>query len=267
MRHQNPHIPSVVVNGQTYQPDATLTTPETAIAAARAGAQSASRCITHLEANRLLDAGYLEMETGYGRLDNGMLYVAALTDMPGVTGDMIDWWFAWHDTDKAYTLWHPRDHISAVWTKAPDRNQSWREQYIGNTSEIIEYIGSKLGYLNVSFKAPRTYLDVTRFGAAGIETAVCARGGDRQENVWAAHLIHLIRKTERGVEMRSRFWLGDVDASPKGLLGSLITPIMNTKFVRMHKLPDNLGRDLMLHCAEEMLHLGKILPELFKRFA
>jgi DAPG hydrolase PhiG domain len=54
------------------------------------------------------------METGYSRLDNGMLYIAALTDMPGVTGAMIDWWFSWHDTDKAYTLWHPRDHISAV---------------------------------------------------------------------------------------------------------------------------------------------------------
>jgi isopenicillin N synthase-like dioxygenase len=53
-----------------------------------------------------------------------ILYVAALTDMPNVTGEMIDWWFAWHDTDQAYTLWHPRDHISAVWRHAPDRSKS-----------------------------------------------------------------------------------------------------------------------------------------------
>jgi hypothetical protein len=267
MRAQNPHIPSVTVKGQTYQPDATLITPESAIAAARAGLQSANRAITHLEANRLLDAGYMDMETGYARLDNGMLYVAALTDMPGVTGEMIDWWFAWHDTDKAYTLWHPRDHITAVWQREPDRSQSWRGQYIGNTSEIVEYIGSNLEYLNVSFKSPETYFDVSKFEQAGIATAVCARGGQRRENIWTAHLIHLMRKTERGVEMRSRFWLGDVDASPKGVVGKLLMPFMNTKVMRKHNIPDSLGRDLMLHCAEEMLHLGQILPELFARFA
>jgi hypothetical protein len=84
----NPFIPSVTVNGETFQPDPTFTTSAEAIAAVRAGIQPASRAISHLEANRLLDHGYLDMETGYSRLDNGMLYIAALTDMPGVTGAM-----------------------------------------------------------------------------------------------------------------------------------------------------------------------------------
>jgi DAPG hydrolase PhiG domain len=265
-RTTNPHIPSVTVDGHTWQPDATLTLSEVAIAAARSGMQKASRAITLEQTNRLLDAGYLDMETGYARLDDGVLYVAALTDMPGVTGEMIDWWFAWHDTDKAYTLWHPRDHISAVWRHPVDRSLSLRQQYIGNTSEIIEYIGSNLEYLNVSFKPPQTYFDIARFEQADIATAVCARGGQRRENIWTAHLIHLLRKTDRGVEMRSRFWLGDVDASPKGVVGQMLTPLMNTRFMRQRNIPDSLGRDLMLHCAEEMGHLAKILPELFQRF-
>jgi DAPG hydrolase PhiG domain len=262
----NPFIPSVTINGETFQPDPTFTTSAEAIAAVRAGIQPASRAISHLEANRLLDHGYLDMETGYSRLDNGMLYIAALTDMPGVTGAMIDWWFSWHDTDKAYTLWHPRDHISAVWQNPPDRTKPWATQYIGNTSQIIEYIGSNLEHLNVSFKTPDTYFDTSRFEAASIATAVCARGGQRLENVWTAHLIHLMRKTATGTEMRSRFWLGDVDASPKGPIGKLLTPIMNTPFMRRRNIPDALGRDLLLHCAEEMRHLAKILPELYKRF-
>jgi hypothetical protein len=78
--------------------------------------------------------------------------------------------------------------------------------------------------------------DTSRFEVANIATAVCARGGQRLENVWTTHLIHLMQKTATGTEMRSR------------------------------DIPDTLGRDLLLHCAEEMRHLAKILPELYKRF-
>ena len=260
------NIPSITVNDQTWQPDATIVVREVAVAAARAGIQPASSAIGLNETNRLLDSGYLTMETGWARLDNGMLYVAAHTPMPNVTGEMIDWWFAWHDTGSAYTLWHPRDHISAVWQKPIDRSLPWHEQYIGSTSEIIEYIGSTLEHLNVSFKPPSNYFDISRFDAAGIATAVCARGGPRLEKLWSAHLIHQIRKTDDGVEMRSRFWLGDVDASQKGWIGKLLNPFLNTKFMRKRLIPDGMGRDLMLHCSEEMYHLGQILPKLYQRF-
>jgi hypothetical protein len=37
--------------------------------------------------------------------------------------------------------------------------------------------------------------------------------------------------------------------------------------MRSRKIPDTLGRDLLLHFAEEMRNLAKILPELYKRFA
>jgi hypothetical protein len=36
--------------------------------------------------------------------------------------------------------------------------------------------------------------------------------------------------------------------------------------MRRRKIPDTLGRDLLLHCAEEMRHLAKILRELYKMF-
>jgi DAPG hydrolase PhiG domain len=46
----------------------------------------------------------------------------------------------------------------------------------------------------------------------------------------------------------------------------LLTPIMNKPFMRRRNTHDTLVRDLLLHCAEEMRHLAKILPELYKRF-
>jgi hypothetical protein len=44
----NSFIPSVTVDGQTYQPDATLITSAAAISDARAEMQPASRAISHL---------------------------------------------------------------------------------------------------------------------------------------------------------------------------------------------------------------------------
>ena len=57
--------------------------------------------------------------------------------------------------------------------------------------------------------------------------------------------------------MRSRFWLGDVDASPKDFIGKLLTPLMNNATLRKRKIPDHLGHDLMLHSSKEMHHLAK----------
>jgi hypothetical protein len=88
-------IPRVTVDGQTWQPDASIYLREVAVAAARAGIQPASKGLPLERVGELLDPGYLAMETGWARLDNGLMYVAAHTPMPGVTGEMIDWWFSW----------------------------------------------------------------------------------------------------------------------------------------------------------------------------
>ena len=49
--------------------------------------------------NDFLDPGYFEVETGYCILPNGAGYLAVNNKMPGVTADMVNWWFAWHSLD------------------------------------------------------------------------------------------------------------------------------------------------------------------------
>src|SRR5262245_47011757 len=93
------NVPEVRLADGIFRPSAALRIPEAIVAAARAGLQPASRGIGVRAADTLLDAGYLELENGYARLDDGTLYVAVLTPMPDVTGEMIDWWFAWHGED------------------------------------------------------------------------------------------------------------------------------------------------------------------------
>jgi len=268
--HELQPLPEVRLEDGIFRPSAALRTSEAMVAAARAGLQPPSRGVRLSDANALLERGYLAMENGYARLDDAMLYVAAHTPMPGVTGEMIDWWFAWHGEESArYQLWHPRDHISARWRQpvswaGGDREQ-WQRLYRGNVSEVDEYVGSTLMRLSIAFAEPSEYLDGSRFEASATETVVCARTYSRKENVAAGHVLHQIRRTNDGVEMRSRFWLADFDSSELPVIGSLLHPLLNSRPMRRTLVPNGVGRDLLLHCAEEMTHLAEFLPALFQR--
>ena len=49
--------------------------------------------------DRLLDPAPLPAENGWCVLPDGVAYVAARTAMPGVSAEMVDWWFDWHPDD------------------------------------------------------------------------------------------------------------------------------------------------------------------------
>jgi phloretin hydrolase len=72
----------------------------------------------HLD--RLLDPAPLAAETGWCRLEDGVSYVQVRTEMPGVTAEMVDWWFEWHPSPGVrYQLWYPGKHQDNRWTPGP----------------------------------------------------------------------------------------------------------------------------------------------------
>jgi hypothetical protein len=80
-----------------------------------------------------MDPGYHDVEIGYGFCPDGVQYAACLTDMPGITAEMIDWWFAWHPLhDIRYRIWFPPGHYG-VSVEDPDKcrdsSLSYRERY------------------------------------------------------------------------------------------------------------------------------------------
>lgn len=63
------------------------------------------------ERDRLLDPGYLPLESGTADLGEGYRLVAALTRMPRCRAKMVHWWFGWLGGSDQYKWWHPTDHV------------------------------------------------------------------------------------------------------------------------------------------------------------
>ena len=168
---------------------------------------------------------------------------------------MWAWWFGWHGCDpRRYKLWHPRAHVSALWRDGGDEHR-----YLGRTSLVQEYVGAEFTRGAIQFEAPaRVGLREDRLGDA---VAICARLGSIDVPVDVGWLIHYVRLTDDGSEMRSRFWMG---GSQVAIRTARPLPARVLRPVAARLLPD--PRDLMVHCAQEMNHLAGFLPELYARF-
>jgi hypothetical protein len=210
----------------------------------------------------LKEKGYLGIENGYTLEADGSASVAVLTPMPNVAPYMWDWWFGWHGSmANRYKLWHPKAHANAYWK---DGNQSL-EAYIGRTSLIEEYIGEKLEKAAIQFFSP------TELGFLAADIAdkkkvvyVCARLGYAHFPLDFGYLVHQIRQTDNGAEMRSRFWLGGehIQLRMKGFIPNFLSKIIR----KLRQIPRQQAIDLMTHCTEEMNHLAAFLPKIYAEF-
>jgi hypothetical protein len=228
---------------------------------------------------RLSRPGYHKMETGWARTECGTVVVFCHTEMPGVTAQMWDWWFGWHGTDSArYKLWYPDAHqFSAVGEdRSGDRTLTDRQRYLNNVSYVDEYIGAVLSRLTIRF------VDPTRLGFEDRPgtTYISAQLGMSELPLAGGWVVHQVRPTDEGCEMRSRFFLGHpkvlnlpAHSVSKPIAARVLTsragrvalkPAMDAYASRATR--DPLGHDLLHHCASEMNHLASFLPDLYAEF-
>lgn len=217
--------------------------------------------------NDLLDVGYMGAETGWCCLPNGAAYVANHTKMPGVTVDMVNWWFAWHSLENLrYKLWWPQGHYSISITekdrqKVLDPSFLPTQKFQGITHHVVEDTGGGKEDIFISFLPPvDAGFNMDRFKAPYVGTVVAANGISSPVNAPTdapkapAFMMHFVREIPGGVEFRSRFWIGYqmVGRKPKFLLPSHI------------KIPAFVPQGLVQHNIYEYTNLAAFLPQLYQ---
>ena len=78
--------------------------------------------------------------------------------------------------------------------------------------------------------------DAGRYRDAGV-VAVCARIGDLDHPVNFGRVVHFVPDTDYGREMRSRFWLGEIEAA-------IPTSDEQTRAMRQSNVNEELARRL-----------------------
>jgi hypothetical protein len=213
--------------------------------------------------NEILKQGYLPAERGWCIMPDGSAFVSGLTEMPGVTAEMIAWWFAWHGLeDLRYMIWDPDDH-HGVHVKPEDLEHrldytlSLTERNWGTTDVVTEDVGGGDIVLNISFMSPADFgYDMDLFQKENVEIAVCANvsavafGGQP-----LVAMSHVGRTMPGGLELRSRFWIGWAITDKQ--------PVRVGQGIPAAEFA-GLAQGLVYHCPKEYYNLAAILPGVFK---
>ncbi len=210
------------------------------------------------DVDALLDPAPLPLEMGYERLSNGVLHVAARTDLHRCTGEMFEWWFRFRPDTQKYIWWHPVDHVSSDWIECRQGT------HVGSIHIVEEYFtGLPSEKLSIQFRDAEEFFDPGACRAARdekrISAAICARialghepDRTRDDEVLGGPLLHIARDTPWGCALRSHFYLGQ-DLPALGMSPGQVAEIF----------PDAFGQALLMHCYNEFTFLSRFLPSLF----
>ncbi|MEL7655874.1 MAG: phloretin hydrolase [Bacillota bacterium] len=211
--------------------------------------------------NDLFQPGDLPGEFGWWLLEDGTAMIANRTFLPDVTGEMFDWWFAWHPIDRLrYAIWDSEDHADVRLVdpeRARDLSLTMQERHWGSVHRVWEDIGFGLDLLEIRFKKPSELgYDMSRIGTDACSALVCANcsslGHDDIPDIPIV-MTHFLRPAEGGSELRSRFWFGwqIADGEPvKCILDGV-------------KIPAAAPLALLNHNVKEFSNLVQLLPKVY----
>jgi len=225
----------------------------------------AAKALDPKDINQLIECESFEVEAGWCHKPDHTAYVAMLTKMPGVTLDMLRWWFAWHALeDVRYQIWYPPCHYGISVSEEQrkfisDPDVPLKEKTREVTHFVVEDFygrGRDVPPFNIHFRNPsymgfdESKIDDKKFA---IFCACPTPGVDVPNSGFMSSFAHVARAVDGGVELRSRFFQGYtfIDRQPV-IMTSAEKPVPP-------KAPGLMCR----HCAEEYANLAAILPEIY----
>jgi hypothetical protein len=214
--------------------------------------------------SRLLSPGSRGAENGYSSHADGRGFVAVHTRMPGVTIEMIDWWFDWHPHDPLrYRIWFPQAHFDIAFEAAATPGS---KPFRGTIHRPVEDVGIGRSRIRIEFIEPEEF-GFPQGDPPGA-TIVCGFAGDDKRRVRHTRMCHFACEVDGGAELRSRFWIGTpMTLYAKSAAARPINKLLGTTPVRSRAVPKDAPKSLAHHCAQEYANLAAILPEIFERHA
>lgn len=227
-----------------------------------AGPVDPSRALSIKNRNDLMKPGYIDVETGYTVMPDGSGFAATLVRMPGVTPEMLDWWFNWHPLEGLrYAMWCPVAHIDSS-VKCPEKHRDasgvpLKERNYSSTHYPVEGFNVEgADRIRIDFFSPEDFgLDMGMFKEPEISRAYCANVTIDAIRVPFNAFFHAVREVEGGVEFRSHYWIWQT--IKKGG-----RPV-KVKLPSLHKMMD-LARNNCLHSLTEYNNLASFLPQLYQ---
>lgn len=205
--------------------------------------------------NSVLEEKELWHETGFIEMADGNYLVAMYCPMPGVTREMIDWWFWWHVQDKErYVLWYPGEHFDNGYAKK-DKAYFTADTFPGfqeNTQYPVERVGAKKAPLSIEFVTPEHFgFNRNAMDDNHVAAIVCGHVGILKGLIKHTEMAHIFFEAEDGLFMVSRFWMGNT-----------------CKNKMVHKLvaSEESARSMAAHCCVEYRNLAHKLPSLYTEF-
>ncbi len=204
--------------------------------------------------NEILQNAALQKETGFARLPGGDYLVAMTCPMPGVTPEMIRWWFWWHAQQSIrYKLWFPGEHYGISTARKNRAYFSAPEppDFEPNVHYPVERIGRLILPLKIAFVSPEEFgFSPALMREAGVPLIVSGHVGAVYGLIPHTEMAHIFLETEDGLTLVSRFWLGHTLKNP---------------LLRKAMLTDATARGMAAHCCVEYRSLAAILPELYRQ--
>ena len=204
--------------------------------------------------NEILSDVDLQTEIGYVKMDDGTYLVSMICPMPGITAEMIDWWFWWHPQAKErYQVWFPGEHYGIGYSKKQKEyfNQKLCPSFQNNTQYPLEKIGSAKLPLRIDFVTPEEFgFSKQAMEENNIQRIVCGHVGAFNNLVKHTEMAHIFKQTEDGLFMISRFWLGET---------------MKNQLLRKLIITKDMAKGMAEHCCVEYRNLCEILPILYEK--
>src|SRR3984885_10362587 len=172
------------------------------------GSITAADAVLRTQLDRLLDPAPLAAETGWCTLEDGTGYVAVRTPMPGVTSEMVEWWYTWNPSDPIrYQIWFPGAHD---WTYEEKKvGPAPAKRHWGVVNYPVEDIGLGMSNLRIEFAPPSQLgFSTDAINDPRVGTIIAGLVGDVTLHLQHTIMIHVFLNAADGLVLRSRFYIG-----------------------------------------------------------